>query len=292
MALFDAPQNSLYQPFKRIDDINFKDCFGGIPKSVMKFGKDSHLMDMIGEDETDLGIVEGEAVARGGGYAKNLRYSIYNPTQAKFILEYYTEPGYLVLDPFMGRGTRPVMTIHTGREYYGFDTCAKTVEHNRSMIEKNFPNNTAFCKLVHGDGTSLEHLEDGFFDAVFSCPPYYGIEKYSGEEGDLSYMRNEEFDTQIEKMFTQLHRVVKTSNYAEKKFHPVIFTVGSVRVGTAGLIDMEYNFQTAARKAGFVLYDKLYTENNSPGAGFTFRRNYRYSFLTKVHETTLIFTKF
>jgi DNA modification methylase len=292
MALFDAPDSSIYVPFNRTDDINFKEKFGGIPKSIMKFGKDPNLMDMIGEDETDLGVIEGEATARGGGYAKNLRYSIYNPTQAKFILEYYTEPGYLILDPFMGRGTRPVMTMHTGRNYYGFDTCSKTIEHNQSMIEKNFPDNQLFCKMVHGDGTDLSHLEASFFDAVFSCPPYYGIEKYSGEDGDISHVKDAEFDERIEKMFEQLHRVVKTSSYAEKRFHPVIFTVGTVRASTAGVIDMDYNFQAAARKAGFVLYDKLYTENNAPGAGFTFRRNYHYSFLTKVHETTLIFIKF
>jgi len=292
MALFEIEDQPLYRPFQRDEDINFKECFGGIPKSIMRFGKDAHLMKLIGEEETDLGTIDGDAHARGGGYAKNLRYSIYNPVQAKMILEYYTEPGYLVLDPFMGRGTRPVMTVYTGRNYYGYDTSKKTVEHNREMVEKNFPNTQAFCKMVHGDGTNLGSHEDEFFDAVFSCPPYYGIERYSGEEGDLSHMKVEEFDAQIERMFVDLYRIIKTSSYSEKRFHPVIFTVGTIRSSANGVLDMDYRFQQAAYRAGFVLYDKLLTENLSPGAGFTFRRNYQYSFLTKVHETTLVFMKF
>ena len=76
------------------------------------------------------------------------------------------------------------------------------------------------------------------------------------------------------------------------KFFPVIFTVGSVRRGNKGIIDMDYVFQMYAKDAGFVLYDKLFTENVTPGAGFTFRRNYAYRFLTKNYETTLVFMKF
>jgi DNA modification methylase len=291
LAEYTGHKNT-YKPFKRTDDIDFKRTFGEVPKSIMKFKKDKFLMDLIGNDDSELGKVEGDAKPRGGGYAKELRYSIYNPLQAKFIIEYYTEPGYLILDPFMGRGTRPVVSLYTGRDYYGYDTSSKTIELNTKLIKENLDTKDRFCKLVHGDGTKLEHHPDEMFDAVFSCPPYYWVEQYSGEEGDLSKINRMDFDNRIEEMFQQLHRIVKTSNYQERKFHPVIFTVGTLRSNTNGLLDMDYNFQTAAKKAGFVLYDKLFTENNSPGAGFTFRRNYHYGFLTKNYETTLIFMKF
>jgi DNA modification methylase len=282
--------NNQYIPFRREDDIDFKETFNGIPKSIMKFGKDPKLMDLIGGDDSDLGKVEGEAVARGGGYAKNLRYSIYNPVQAKFILEYYTNPGDIVLDPFAGRGTRPVITSFLGRLYRGYDTCTKTIELNWKLLGEKLNNHGAV--LFHGDGTELEFEVDNTIDAVFSCPPYYEIEKYSGEPGDISKVGREEFDEKIQSMFHKLYKLIKKSDYKTKEYHPVIFTVGSVRNGDLGLTDMDFNFQLAAKNAGFVLYDKLFTENNSPGAGFTFRRNYRCSFLTKVHETTLVFMKF
>jgi DNA modification methylase len=273
------------------DEIFFKDYFGGIPTSVMKFDKDKHLMEFI-DDTDDVGVVNGgAATARGGGYAKNMRYSIYNPTQAEFILKYYTEEGWDILDPFAGRGTRSLMTLRLGRNYYGIDSCSQTVEQNSIKIkEKQFKEK---WDIQVGDGTQPQAIyPDKEFDAVFTCPPYYGIEKYSGGDGDLSHMTDLEFNEKIRIMFQNLKGMIKTSNYKEKKFHPLIFTVGTVRRGDGGLLDMDSLFQNMAREAGFTLHDKLITVNNAPGAGFTFRRNWDYKFLCKTHETTLVFLRY
>ena len=273
------------------DEIFFKEYFGGIPTSVMKFDKDKDLMEFI-DDTDDAGIVNGgTATARGGGYAKNMRYSIYNPTQAEFILKYYTEEGWDILDPFAGRGTRSLMTLRLGRNYYGIDSCGQTVEQNISKIEQNKFKNEWEVRL--GDGTKANEVyPNQIFDAVFTCPPYYNIEKYSGGEGDLSHMKDDQFDQSIELMFQNLKGMVKKSNYKEKNFHPLIFTVGTVRRGDGGLLDMDKSFQDAASNAGFLLHDKLITVNNAPGAGFTFRRNWEYKFLCKTHETTLVFVHY
>lgn len=273
------------------DEIFFKEYFGGIPTSVMKFDKDKDLMEFI-DDTDDVGIVRGgAATARGGGYAKNMRYSIYNPTQAQFILKYYTEEGWDILDPFAGRGTRSLMTLRLGRNYYGIDSCGQTVEQNISKIEQNKFKNEWEVRL--GDGTEPQKIyPDKEFDAIFTCPPYYGIEKYSGGDGDLSHMTDSEFDEKIRIMFHNLTGMIKKSNYKEKKFHPLIFTVGTVRRGDGGLLDMDSLFQKCAREAGFVLHDKMITVNNAPGAGFTFRRNWDYKFLCKTHETTLVFLRY
>jgi len=273
------------------DEIFFKQYFGGIPTSVMKFDKDKELMEFI-DDTNGVGIVSGgSATARGGGYAKNMRYSIYNPTQAQFILKYYTEEGWDILDPFAGRGTRSLITLRLGRNYYGIDSCGQTVEQNISKIEQNEFTNE--WKVQLGDGTKPQEIyPNQIFDAVFTCPPYYNIEKYSGGDGDISHMKDAEFDQRIKIMFQNLSGMIKKSDYKQKKFHPLIFTVGTVRRGDGGLLDMDKSFQDAAVNAGFLLHDKLITVNNAPGAGFTFRRNWEYKFLCKTHETTLVFLRY
>ncbi len=273
-------------------DFNFKDRFGEIPKSIMKFKKSKKLMELIDWDSSELGKIEGCAKSRGGGYARNLRYSIYNPDQAYFIIDYYTKPGYIILDPFSGRATRPLVSLLLNRKYIGFDTSKETIELNRKLIDTKFPGSK--CLLYHGDGTQLRELlnKTEVVDAVFTCPPYYNSEKYSNEPGDLSYLSEEDFNTSIDNMFFNLQRLLKYSDYDSLNFYPVILTVGSLRKGKNGLIDMDYVFQRLARKHGFTLYDKLFTENTTPAAGFTFRRNYCYSYLTKNYETTLVFMKF
>lgn len=277
-------------------DFNFKERFGCIPKSIMKFKKSEELMKLIDYDNSEIGKVEGEAKARGGGYASTLRYSIYNPDQAYFILDYYTNENYLILDPFCGRVTRPIVCLHLNRKYIGFDTSHKTIELNKEIINKKFDSNYIDnkIKLIHGDGTKLNLFfnKSEVIDAVFTCPPYYDIEKYSNEPGDLSYLKYNEYDLRIKDMFTQLYSLIKKSSYEKMEFHPVIITVGSIRKGQSGLIDMDLIFQNIAKECGFVLHDKLFTENNTPGAGFTFRRNYSYKYLTKNYETTLVFLKY
>ena len=152
------------------EEIFFKQYFGGIPTSVMKFDKDKDLMEFI-DDTDDVGIVNGgAATARGGGYAKNMRYSIYNPTQAQFILKYYTEEGWDILDPFAGRGTRSLMSLKLGRNYYGIDSCSQTVAQNIIKIEQNKFKNEWEIKL--GDGTKANEVyPDKVFDAIFTFPP-------------------------------------------------------------------------------------------------------------------------
>jgi len=251
-------------------------------------------MDVIGNDENAFATIEGGAEKRGSGYAQNLRLSIYNPDQAEFIIKYYTEKNYLILDPFMGRATRPLISLHLDRKYVGIDTCSQTIAANTKLIKEKFPSKPENeYLLIHGDGTVIpESFDDAYADCVFTCPPYYRLEKYSGESGDLSYATDEEFNFKMQNCFNQLYRIIKTSSYKERKFYPVIFTVGTIRRGNSGLIDMDYIFQTFAKNAGFVLHDKLFSENSTPGAGFTFRRNYLYKFLTKNYELTLVFMKY
>ena len=109
-----------------------------------------------------------------------------------------------------------------------------------------------------------------------------------------------DFNDRIDNMFGHLYRLIKPSEYEndledkEEKapIHLVAITLGSKRDGKKGIIDMDYIFQTYARKHGFVLWDRLITVNRSALTAFTFRRNYKKSFLCKTHETTLFFAKF
>ena len=275
-------------------DFNFKERFGGIPKSIMKFKKSKVLMDLIDGDNSEIGKIEGDAIAKGGGYAKTLRSSIYNPDQAEFILDYYTNKNDLILDPFMGRATRPLIALSLDRKYIGFDTSSKTIELNRELIQKKLSNSVLNATLVHGDGTKMEKLKEhsSIIDAIFTCPPYYNVEKYSGEDGDISYLKYDEFDIKMDECVSNCSRLIKKSSYKDNVFHPIIFTVGTVRKGDDGLIDMDYLFQTLAKKHGLTLHDKMLTENTTPGAGFTFRRNFCYKYVTKNYETTLVFLKY
>jgi hypothetical protein len=273
--------------YEELQDTRFKDRFGGVPLSVMDFDKDPSLLAKSGFD-SDRDIRKHVLSSDKSGYAQKLLFSTYNPTQARLFLDYYMPKGAHVLDPFMGRGVRMTMALDLGMSYTGFDVCPKTVDLNRSLLK---PGQTANLHLA--DGTMLTPFDGktDVFDGVFTCPPYYEIEKYSGEPGDLSYLSESEFNSRMQILFHSLYRLVRPSGRQRPDIHPVVMTVGSVRRGEKGLVDMDYVFQGMAREAGFVLHDKVITKNRTPGAGFTFRRNWGLGFATKAHETTLVFLK-
>jgi DNA modification methylase len=278
---------------ERLDlvDFNLKETFGEIPKSIMDFKKTKELMELIDWDTNDLRSVDGDAKNRGGGFAKKMGYSIYNPDLYLFLLKYYTKENDLILDPFMGRATRPLISCLANRRYVGYDISQKTVDLNEKMLSEKFPM-TELINLKCGDGTVLEEYNDNenVFDAVITCPPYYDAEKYGGEIDDLSHLSYHEFDNKIDILFKNLYRLIKKTVFGEE-FHPVIFTIGTLRKGKDGIVDMDYIFQEIARRNGFILWDKVFVKLNTPSAGFVFRRNYAYHYVVKNYETNLVFVK-
>lgn len=270
-----------------------KERFGFIPKSILRFDRNKEMMAFL----EDTSKVRGQLrSAIGGGYASHLRYGMYNLDAAKFFLDYYMPPRAHVLDPFMGRASRSLAAYLLDMTYVGFDTCADTVALNREKVldRSGWSDLPTGWGLHHGDGTELAPYanEANVFDGVFTCPPYYDTEVYSGSSGDLSHMKVAEFDARIDTLFTHLHRLVKPSTRTRPDIHPVVVTVGTYRDTSGdGLLDMDFSFQRSAFKAGFRLHDKVVTENIPPGAGFTFRRNFGSGYVCKAHETTLVFVK-
>ena len=89
-----------------------------------------------------------------------------------------------------------------------------------------------------------------------------------------------------------LKRVIKKSDYKKKIFHPVIIKTGTGRRGDQGIYDMDLEFQLAAKKAGFVLWDKLFNQLHSPWGAVNWERNYLNRYTQKNYETNLVFMKF
>lgn len=81
----------------------------------------------------------------------------FHPTEKPVpIMEYfvktYTNPGMLVLDPFMGSGNSGVASIRNGCDYIGFELDKEYFTKARARIEENF-------EKIEGKGTLFEILD-------------------------------------------------------------------------------------------------------------------------------------
>lgn len=130
--------------------------------------------DAIGRDATSnatTGIMSiGDGISR------------FDPTLAEIFYRWWTKPGDHIIDPFSGGVTRGLVAQAMGRGYTGIDVRPEQIHANRQH-----------GNLWHiGDATTWQPPPA---DAVFTCPPYWGLEQYSDLDTDLSTMGWDEFSS-------------------------------------------------------------------------------------------------
>ena len=275
-------------------DFDLKERWG-IPHSIMRFTKAKvelqQVCDLVAKEP------ELEWVKRDGIHFGTSKIPVYGMAadHAEFLVTYYVPEGGLVLDNFMGRATNGIASLWHGRKFVGYDVHKPNVEKLGEVLKEHYPGDSNDYQLFHSCGIELKEFEDKaeYFDAVVTDPPYVlNAERYSKDERDLSSMNHKTYMEKIKYNFQQLYRLIKTSNFEDKKFYPVIFKVGTGRRGVEGIVDMDAEFQSAAKEAGFVLWDKIFNQLHSPWGAVNWERNYLNKYVQKNYETNLIFCKF
>lgn len=119
--------------------------------------------------------------------------SIFDPVLCEIAYRWFCPPGGTVLDPFAGGSVRGIVAAMLGHRYTGIDLSPSQVEANREQADAilaggNYPPPV----WINGDSTRVNHLltSNGRDDLLFSCPPYYDLEVYSHDEGELSAMQS------------------------------------------------------------------------------------------------------
>jgi len=123
----------------------------------------------------------------------NWRFSGVTPAGVIWnLLQRYTKPGDLVVDPMCGSGTTIDVTKEEGRRVIGFDI----VPYRKDIIQS--------------DARAIP-LQDNFVDFVFIDSPYSDNIKYSDHPaciGKISCEKEEFFD-ELEKVAKEIHRILK-----------------------------------------------------------------------------------
>ena len=127
--------------------------------------------------------------ARGAEAKRPESVSEFDPYLCELMYKWFSRPGDRVLDPFAGGCVRGIVAAVLGRDYYGVDL-------NEEQITTNIMQYGHVCNAyedviadaVWGYGDSEEVLSDlgTEFDIVFTCPPYFNLEKYTNDPRDLS----------------------------------------------------------------------------------------------------------
>jgi len=133
------------------------------------------------------------------------------------MLQRYTKPGDLVVDPMAGSGTTLDVCVEEGRKVIGYD------------INPQHP------KIIKNDSRKIP-LKDNSVDMVFIDSPYGDNVSYSNEAADIGKISAEDpnFYGELEKVAQEIYRVLKPGKvmgwligdqWVKRKFTPVGFKI-------------------------------------------------------------------
>lgn len=134
------------------------------------------------------------------------RVSIFDPFLCEILYSWFSAKGDKILDPFAGGSVRGIVASVLGRNYTGIDLSQEQVISNREQ----------YGEICRRDGTSvwisgdsefaLDDIEDGTYQMLFTCPPYYNLEQYTRDMRDLS--RQDSYASFIDKYTTIINKAV------------------------------------------------------------------------------------
>lgn len=137
------------------------------------------------------------------------------PQMVRNIIELYSEPGDLVLDPMVGGGTTPVECLLTGRNSISIDINPGAIEITRDRLDLPDYFISDVPKTIHrtfvGDIRNMDEIGDETIDLIATHPPYVNIISYAPLiDGDLSQFGNYElFFKEFRRAILEMKRVLK-----------------------------------------------------------------------------------
>ncbi|MEM0044247.1 MAG: DNA methyltransferase [Sulfolobales archaeon] len=191
------------------------------------------------------------------------------PQIPRALIEMYTRPGEIVLDPMIGSGTTCVEARILGRNCIGVDISYDAVilslhrlywleESARRWEGSEEPEEVenikkTWSRIYHGDARNLSLLEDDSIDLILMHPPYWNIIRYTSKnevEGDLSRSRSlENYLELMSEIARELYRRLKRGGYLG-------VLIGDTRIREHYVPVSHYVLQVFLR-AGFLLKEEV-----------------------------------
>lgn len=262
-----------------------KDVFIVPPISVLdvkqKYWKDRRNMWLSMGIQSELGRNENLLGLSTLLQTKQKSTSIFDPVLTESMYTWFTKEDDSILDPFSGGSVRGIVASKLKREYYGVDIRQDQVMHNekqaKDICDSHLP------KWINGSSATCSYDRD--FDFIFTCPPYYNLERYSDMDEDLSVMSAQEFETTYRKI---IERSVK--RLRNDRFCAIV--VGDVRDKDGLYLGLPQKTVEYFESAGCKLYNELVLLQEPATAAM---RSFRYMNssrkIAKAHQNIFVFAK-
>lgn len=260
-----------------------KEKYGYLPTSVWHLSK-SKTLKIAAADNSKAREVKRSQSSK---YLPNLSFSEFNPNVAKRIIEYWSDEGDTILDPFAGRSTRMIVSRLLNRNYIGFEISPiayeDLIEKSQGNRQKTLSGKRNDVQIYLDDGCKLSRIKDESVHMIFTCPPYWNLERYENCENQLSECKTyDEFIRHIQECSIRCYDVIKKDKFC-------VWVVSDFRVG--GFKAFHRDIMSIFEEAGFKIWDVVINVLNSPFAYCQIGKCEKQKYTSKTHEYILVFRK-
>lgn len=209
--------------------------------------------------------------------------SIFDPVLCELAYRWFCPPGGRVLDPFAGGSVRGIVAALLGREYFGIELRPEQIESNRAQAD-------AICngvkpRWLEGDSVDARTIAAGWYDFLFSCPPYGDLERYSDDPRDISTLDYPRFAEKYRAIIRESAMLLRDNRFA-------CFVVGDFRDKRGNYRDFVSLTIAAFKAAGLELYNEAILVTAVGSLSVRVPKQFAASRkLGKTHQNVLVFVK-
>lgn len=209
--------------------------------------------------------------------------SIFDPVLCELVYRWFCPEGGRVLDPFAGGSVRGIVAGVLGREYVRIDLRPEQIAANDAQADAIRPR--ARPRWVEGDSRALADMGfGGLFDLIFSCPPYFDLERYSDDARDLS-------NAEGYGAFLAAYRDIVRATVAQlREDRFACFVVGDLRGDDGFYRNFVSDTAAAFIDAGMRLYNEAILVTSCGSLPIRVGQQFgKYRKLGKTHQNVLVF---
>lgn len=208
--------------------------------------------------------------------------SVFDPVLTEIMYKWFCTDGGKIYDCFAGGSVRGIVAEILGYKYTGIDLRKEQIDENYRQAQECGVNPNWICEnSLNAD----KYIKDESVDMVFTCPPYFDLEKYSDDPNDLSNMKYDDFKQAYKRIFEIACRKLKDNRFA-------VVVVGDIRDKKGfyrGFVDYTKECLWAS---GMQLYNELILVEPVGSAAVRAPKTFgTYRKIVKTHQNILVFYK-
>lgn len=223
------------------------------------------------------------------GQTKVSDTSVFDPVLTEIMYYWFVPNGGVILDPFAGGSVRGIVASCLGMEYVGIDLSTEQVEANREQVQQLCEPDKPLPIYHNCDARDMMfHVAHVRPDFVFTCPPYFDLERYTKNPKDLSNAKYKTFQEDYAKILKEAGDLLKPDSFAAV----VISNVRDKSDGKGIYRNLLEDTARGFQEAGLGLYNEIILVNMVCSAAL--RADAQFSKTRKVarcHQCIQVFLK-